>query len=154
MIRVNHIGNASTMFHLGLLIIRLAFGISFAIHGCQKLFGWFGGHGIKGNAQFFESIGLRPGVLLVVMAGLGELLGGLLFAVGIFMPLAALLMIGTMIVAIIRVSAKNGFDITKGGYEYNLAIIAAALGVLLTGPGNYVLFKKPTRIKRLWNSFN
>lgn len=40
--------------------------------------------------------------------------------------------------AIITVSAKNGYDITKGGYEYNLAIIAAALGILLTGPGAYV----------------
>ncbi len=128
------------MLNLGLLIIRLVFGLSFALHGSQKLFGWFGGHGIKGNAQFFESIGLKPGVPLAVMAGLGETLGGLLFAAGVFMPLAALLIIGTMIVAMVTVTAKNGFDITKGGYEYNLSIIAATLGIFLTGPGAYVLF--------------
>lgn len=87
------------------------------------------------------------------MAGLGELLGGIFFAAGIFMPLASILIIGTMIVAIIRVSAKNGFDITKGGYEYNLAIIAAAFGIFLTGPGDFVLYRKPTKMKRLWNRF-
>lgn len=128
------------MADLGLLIIRLVFGLSFASHGCQKLLGWFGGQGIKGNAQFFESIGLKPGVPLAVMAGLGELLGGLLFAAGVFMPLAALLIVGTMIVAMITVTGKNGFNITKGGFEYNLAIITVAIGVLLIGPGSYVLF--------------
>lgn len=125
---------------LGLLIIRLVFGLTFASHGCQKLFGWFGGHGIKGTAQFFESIGIKPGLLLAVLAGLGELLGGVLFAAGIFMPLAALMIIGTMIVAIFTVTGKNGYNIVNGGYEYNLAIITATLGVMLTGPGSYLLF--------------
>lgn len=128
------------MANLGLLIIRLIFGLSFASHGTEKLFGWFGGHGIKGNAQFFESIGLKPGVPLAVLAGLGELLGGFFFAAGVFMPLAALLIVGTMIVAVVTVTGKNGFNVTKGGYEYNLAIIAVAIGVLLIGPGAYVLF--------------
>ncbi|MGE4273973.1 MAG: DoxX family protein [Desulfitobacterium sp.] len=138
---------------LGLLLIRLAFGISIAIHGCQKLFGWFGGHGIKGTSQFFESIGFKPALPFVVMAGLGELLGGLLFAAGVFMPLASLLIIGTMIVAIVRVTFKNGYDITKGGYEYSLAIIAATLGIFLTGPGEYVLYKRPRKWRELWNNF-
>ena len=128
------------MLNLGLLIIRLVFGLSFARHGSEKLFGWFGGHGIKGNAAFFESIGLKPGVPLAILAGCGELLGGLFFAAGIFMPLAALLIIGPMLVAIITVTGKNGFAITSSGYEYNLAIIAVALGLLFTGPGTYILF--------------
>lgn len=128
------------MLDLGLLVIRLVFGLSFALHGSQKLFGWFGGHGIKGTAGFFESIGLKPGTALAILAGLGELLGGLFFTAGIFMPLAALLMVGTMIVAILTVTGKNGFDVTAGGFEYNLAIIAAVVGVLLTGPGSYILF--------------
>ncbi len=124
----------------GLLIIRLVFGLSFASHGCEKLFGWFGGYGIKGTAGFFESIGLKPGVLLATVAGLAELLGGLFFAAGVFTWLAALLIIGTMIVATITVTGKKGFNITGGGFEYNLAVIAVALGVYLTGPGAYVLF--------------
>ena len=128
------------MLNIGLLLIRVVFGLSFARHGTEKLFGWFGGHGIKGTAGFFESLGMKPGVPLACLAGLGELLGGLFFAAGIFLPLAVLLIVGTMIVAIITVSGKNGFSIVGGGYEYNLAIIAAAIGILLTGPGTYVLF--------------
>ncbi len=116
--------------NVGLLVIRLVFGLSFARHGTEKLFGWFGGYGIKGTAGYFESIGLKPGVPLVVVAGLGELIGGLLFAAGLFMPLTAILMVGTMIVATITVTGKNGFAVTAGGYEYNLAIVAAVIGVL------------------------
>lgn len=128
------------MVNVGLLIIRLIFGLSFARHGTEKLFGWFGGHGVKGNAAFFESIGIKPGVPMAILAGLGELLGGLFFAAGIFIPIAALLMVGTMIVAIATVTGKNGFAVTASGYEYNLAIIAAVVGIFLTGAGAYVLF--------------
>lgn len=128
------------MESVGLLIIRLIFGLSFARHGTEKLFGWFGGYGIKGNAAFFESIGIKPGIPMAYLAGLGELLGGLFLAAGIFLPVAALLIVGPMIVAILTVTGKNGFAITAGGYEYNLAIIAVAIGILLTGPGAYVLF--------------
>ncbi|TGE31122.1 DoxX family protein [Desulfosporosinus sp. Sb-LF] len=128
------------MLNAGLLLIRLVFGLSFARHGTEKLFGWFGGHGIKGNAAFFESIGIKPGVPMAYLAGLGELLGGLFLAAGILLPIAAILIVGPMIMAIITVTGKNGFSITANGYEYNLAIIAVAIGIFLTGPGAYVLF--------------
>lgn len=128
------------MLNLGLLVIRLIFGLSFARHGTEKLFGWFGGHGLKGTAGFFESIGLKPGLPMAFLAALGELLGGLFLAAGVFIPVAAILIVGAMVVAIVTVTGKNGFMITAGGYEYNLAIIAAAVGIYLTGPGAYVLF--------------
>ena len=35
------------MVSIGLLLIRLVIGLSFMAHGTQKLFGWFGGHGLK-----------------------------------------------------------------------------------------------------------
>ena len=47
-----------------------------AAHGTQKLFGWFGGYGPKGTGGFFESIGIKPGVMMAVVAGLIELGGG------------------------------------------------------------------------------
>lgn len=128
------------MLNVGLLVIRLIFGLSFARHGTEKLFGWFGGYGVKGTAGYFESIGIKPGAPAVLLAGLGELLGGLFLAAGVFIPVAAVLIVGTMVVATITVTGKNGFAITAGGYEYNLAIIAAAVGLFLTGPGSYVLF--------------
>lgn len=125
------------MLDWGLLIIRLVFGLTYAAHGTQKLFGWFGGHGIAGTAGWLESIGIKPGKLQAVMAGLAELGGGLLLALGLWTPLAALLIIATMLVAIAKVHGPKGYWATAGGYEYNMAIIAVALGLALTGPGSY-----------------
>ncbi|GAA4705818.1 DoxX family protein [Brevibacillus fulvus] len=124
--------------HLGLLIIRLVIGLTFAAHGTQKLFGWFGGHGVKGTAGFFESIGIKPGAAMAILAGLGELAGGLFFAAGFLTPLASLLIVVPMLVAIFTVHGKNGY-LATGGYEYNLALIAIAVGIALTGPGAYSL---------------
>jgi putative oxidoreductase len=127
------------MMDLGLLVIRIMIGLLFVGHGAQKLFGMFGGHGIKGTGGFFESIGIKPGVTLAIVAGLSELVGGLLFATGLFLPIAALLIAGTMVVAIIKVHGTNGLWVTENGYEYNVVIIATVIGVALIGAGSYSL---------------
>lgn len=126
---------------IGLLVIRLVFGLTFAAHGAQKLFGWFGGHGIEATGGYFESIGIKPGKPMVVLAGVSEVAGGLLFALGLFIPVAAVLIASAMLVAIVTVAGKNGYWNTAQGYEYNVAIIAVAVGVALTGPGAYALDK-------------
>lgn len=126
--------------NLGLLIIRLVIGLLFVGHGAQKLFGWFGGYGLKGTGGWLESIGIKPGVLAALLAGLAELIGGALFAAGVFTPFGAALIVITMLVAIISVHGKNGLWATSNGIEYNLVLIAAAVGVALIGPGAYILF--------------
>lgn len=123
----------------GLLVIRVVIGALFVAHGAQKLFGWFGGYGPKGTGGWMESVGIKPGVLMAVLAGLAELLGGALFAVGLFTPLAAVLIALTMIGAIAKVHGKNGLWATANGYEYNAVLIAAAIGIALTGAGDYSL---------------
>ncbi|MBO9130079.1 DoxX family protein [Bacillus sp. 165] len=127
------------MMDLGLLLIRLVVGVAFIGHGSQKLFGWFGGYGLKGTGGWMESIGIKPGVAMAFMAGASELLGGLLFASGVFTWIGALLITATMLVAIVKVHAKNGFWITQNGYEYNLILIVVAIGIALIGPGAYTL---------------
>lgn len=124
---------------IGIFIIRLIFGLTFAAHGTQKLFGWFGGHGLKATATWFDSMGVKPGIGIALLAGLAELIGGLLFAAGLWVPVAAALMVITMLAAIAMVHGKHGYWLTKNGFEYNLAIIAVAVGVGLTGPGNYAI---------------
>ncbi|WP_226677288.1 DoxX family protein [Rossellomorea aquimaris] len=124
---------------LGLLVIRLVVGLTFAAHGTQKLFGWFGGHGLVGTGGFFESIGIKPGRTMALLAGISEVAGGLLFAAGFLTPLAALLIIGTMIVAIVKVHGANGYWVTQNGTEYNVMLIIVALGVALIGAGSYSL---------------
>lgn len=127
------------MSALGLLLIRLVFGLTFAAHGTQKLFGWFGGYGIAGTGGFFESIGIKPGKLNAFLAGSAELIAGLLLALGIFTPVAAALIAITMVVSIAKVHGANGYWATAGGYEYNVAIMAVAIGIALTGPGSYTI---------------
>jgi putative oxidoreductase len=57
---------------VGLLVLRVVVGAFFLGHGAQKLFGWFGGHGVAGTGGAFEGIGLRPGRAMATMAGLAE----------------------------------------------------------------------------------
>ncbi|MFE5323296.1 DoxX family protein [Paenibacillus sp. NPDC056579] len=128
------------MVDAGLLIIRLVIGLIFVGHGAQKLFGWFGGYGLKGTGGWLDSMGMKPGVLMALIAGLSEFVGGLLFASGVLTWVGAILIALTMLVAIVKVHGKNGLWVTANGYEYNLILIAVAVGVALIGPGAYVLF--------------
>ncbi|MDQ3587268.1 MAG: DoxX family protein [Actinomycetota bacterium] len=68
---------------LRLLVVRAVVGGLFVGHGAQKLFGWFGGHGPEGTAQFFENVGVRPGRRTALGAGTAEALGGALLVVGL-----------------------------------------------------------------------
>jgi putative oxidoreductase len=122
--------------NFGLLLLRLAVGLTLAAHGSQKLFGWFGGGGIQGTARFFEPLGFVPGRRSAVMAGLAELGGGLLLAVGALTPVAAAAIVGVMTVAIASVHVKNGFFNTQGGYEFPMVLVLAALSTVLAGPGS------------------
>jgi putative oxidoreductase len=127
------------MMDLGLLMIRLVIGILFIGHGAQKLFGWFGGYGLKGTGGWFDSIGMKPGVTMALLAGLTELLGGILFTLGLLTPLAGIMIAGAMLMAIIKVHAPNGLWSTANGYEYNLTLLVVAIGMALIGPGQYAL---------------
>jgi len=108
----------------------------FVGHGTQKLFGWFGGNGLDATAAHFESLGLRPGRRHALAAGTAEAGGGALIALGAATPLAASVLTATMLTAINRVHLKNGPWASKGGYEYNVVLIAAALALAETGPGS------------------
>jgi len=120
---------------LSTLFVRATIGALFIGHGTQKLFGWFGGHGIEGTGGAFESMGLRPGKRHATAAGAAEAGGGALLALGLLTPVAAASIIATMVTAIRKVHAANGPWVTNGGYEYNLVLIAAAMAIAELGPG-------------------
>ncbi len=117
------------------LLLRLVLGGLFFGHGTQKLFGWFGGHGLDATSQGFESMGARPGRLNAIAASTAETAGGALVVLGAATPLAAAGLVATMLTAIKRVHFKNGPWNTNGGYEFNLTLIAAALALVEVGPG-------------------
>lgn len=127
------------MEDLALLALRLLIGGLFIGHGGQKLFGWFGGYGLAGTGAFMESIGLRPGRQMAALAGFSEVLGGVLFIVGLFQPLAALMIGGAMVIAIAKVHGKNGLWSQNNGYEYNLVLLVLAAALALLGPGDLSL---------------
>jgi putative oxidoreductase len=120
---------------LGRLLLRLTIGAFFIGHGTQKLFGWFGGHGLDGTGQFFEGLGLRPGRANALAAGAAEAGGGALIAAGLALPVGATAITATMLTAINRVHFKNGPWVTNGGYEYNAVLIAAVIALTEVGPG-------------------
>lgn len=122
---------------LGLLLLRVLVGVTFSLHGLQKLFGWFGGGGLDGTAGWFRSLGFGDGRLAAALAGVGELGGGLGLAVGLLTPLAAAAMIGTMTVAALVNNADNGFWSVRKGWEINGYLIAVAWAVATTGPGRW-----------------
>lgn len=122
-----------------LLIARLLLGFWFFAHGTQKLFGWFGGYGLKGTGGFFEGLGFRPGPLFAAAAGLGEIGGGTLTALGLGGPIGPALIIMVMLVAIFSVHWKNGIWQTANGFELNAMNIAASLALAFAGPGPYSL---------------
>lgn len=127
------------MLALGLLILRLVIGLTIAAHGAQKLFGWWGGPGMTGWTQSVRRLRIRPASLWAWVAALSEFGGGLLVALGLLWPVGNFAIAGTMLVAIATVHLAKGFWVTKGGFEFNLTLIAAAATLALTGPGPYSL---------------
>ncbi|MEV0224731.1 DoxX family membrane protein [Streptomyces sp. NPDC050704] len=120
-------------YDVGLLLLRLAVGLTMAAHGAQKLFGWFGGVGLEGTGQALSMSGYPQGRMMALVAGLSETLGGLGLALGLLTPLAGAAVVGTMINAM-AVTWSGGFFVPEG-IEYSLLMAAAGASLALTGPG-------------------
>jgi putative oxidoreductase len=121
---------------LGFLIARLVLGLLMAGHGAQKLFGWFGGYGLAGTSGFFENLGFKPGRLFATAASAGEVISGLLIALGLLGPVGPALMLSVMIVAAVSVH-WHGVFATSNGIELPLLYATAAITFALTGPGRF-----------------
>jgi len=108
-------------------------------HGAQKLFGWFGGHGMKGTTGMMESMGLKPGRPWAMLAGASEFGGGLLTALGLGGPLGPIGTVGSMGMATAKVHWGKPIWATSGGAEVPVLYTASALAIALSGPGKYSL---------------
>jgi len=128
----------SDALNLGLLVFRIAVAIVFLAHGLRHI---FGGGKIAGTAGWFESLGMRPGIVHAWVASITEIAAGVLLILGLLTPLAAAGVTGTMAVAWITNHLKNGFFIFRPGegYEYVLTLIVAALALGALGGGDWSL---------------
>src|SRR3954454_16824856 len=113
---------------LSLLILRLVVGGIFMIHGSQKMFGAFGGPGLKAVVEMFG------GGPLGYLVSIGEFFGGVGLVFGFLSRFSAASLIVIMCGAIAMVHGKNGF-FGPTGFEYNLALIGLLLAILICGPG-------------------
>jgi len=118
----------------GILLGRVVVGLAFVGHGTQKLFGWFGGFGPKGTGGFFGSLGYRVPVLMAIAAGLCEVGGGTLLALGLITPVAGALLATVMLNAIVSVSFKKAFML---GSELEIAYLTVAVGFAAVGGGRF-----------------
>ncbi len=125
--------------NLGLLILRVAVGATMIAHGYNHI--WRGGK-IKGTAGWFESLGMKPGILHAWLASAGELAAGTALVVGLLTPFASGILIATMLVAWITNHRNAGFFVFRRpteGWEYIMNLVAALLAIACLGAGQWSL---------------
>lgn len=120
---------------VGLLVLRVGVGIPFALHGFQKLLGWFGGGGLRRTSAWFASLGFGDGRVAALLAGTGEIVGGLGLALGLLTPVAAAAVAGTMTTAAFVNNAEHGYWSVAKGWELNGYLIVVAAALAVAGPG-------------------
>lgn len=142
------------MKSIGLLLLRVAVGSMFAVHGYPKLFGGgsttvaprtervlgqgftqaMQGGGIGSFAKSLENMQVPAPMPSATLIGLLEFAGGAMLILGWFTRMTALLFSGEMAVAIQKVHWKNGM-VGPGGFEFPFALLSASLALFFTGPG-------------------
>jgi putative oxidoreductase len=126
-------------FDLAVLVLRLGVGLTFAAHGAQKIFGWWGGPGLSAWKGAIAHMGFRPVTLFAAISSFAELGGGLFLAAGLFTPIAGAVLIGQSVVIIGHVHWPKGFFNTRGGYEFPLVLAVGVAALTLIGAGAWSL---------------
>lgn len=124
--------------NLALLLLRGAVGAVMLAHGINHI---FGGGKIAGTGRWFQSLGMRPGILHAWVASITEIVGGALLLLGLLTPLGGAAVIGVMLVAWITNHRGNGFFIFRPGegWEYVMTLTFAGLAIAVVGPGEWSL---------------
>jgi putative oxidoreductase len=116
---------------VALLLLRLGLATVFIYHGYPKLFG-----GTERFVESFQAIGLPAYV--VYIAGVIELFGGIALALGLFTPIAGLLLVLDMAAAMWKYNLNEGISAVRE-YELPLILGLAALAIAATGGGPFSL---------------
>ncbi len=126
------------------LILRLTLGIVLFPHATQKLFGWFGGPGLKGEMDYMTThVGLLPAVAAAAIAV--ECLGTFFILFGIRTKITAIAVFSLFVGMIVVDHASHGFFMNwfgkmpagAEGFEYHLLVLGICLSLILQGGGKY-----------------
>ena len=128
-----------TAADIGILLVRLAVGITFAAHGAQKVLGWWDGPGFAKWSGGIARMGLRPAWFWAAISAGVEFLCGPLLVLGLLTPLASALLVAQSTYIVVRVHLARGFWSSTGGIEFPLQLLAGSLLVVATGPGALAL---------------
>lgn len=124
---------------LALLVLRALLGGVMLAHGINHVLE-DGRLDISGTAGWFEGLGMRPPRLNAWLASLTEIGAGALLVAGLFTPVAAAGVVGTLAVAWVTNHRDAGFFVFNRpteGWEYLLTLITVALVVATLGPGDW-----------------
>lgn len=121
----------------GPLVLRIALGAAFVVHGYPKLFTSMR-HGFAG---WLTALGYRPGRFWGLAVGSVEFFGGIALLLGMYTELAAALIALNMFVAMTQVKWGHAkyVESEKMGWELDLIYFAAAVSLVFLGPGAYAL---------------
>ena len=120
---------------LAYYLVRVLAGLFLALHGAQKLLGWFGGNPSAETAAF-AALGFEPAHVFMMLNGYVELSTGLALIMGFFTRPAAVVAAIVLAAAAVALRAK-GFDCTQGGFEYATLWAAACVLVAARGGGEW-----------------
>jgi putative oxidoreductase len=120
---------------IGLLLLHGFAGAALVAHALQKLVVFR----IGGTSAYLESVGFRaPRSMAFAVIG-AELTGGALVGLGLLMPLGAVLIASTMLIAARTDHRGKGWFITGSGAEFVATNAVIALVLAATGGGRYSL---------------
>jgi putative oxidoreductase len=125
--------------NLGLFILRAAIGAAILAHGLNHLDKVRKGPGV---ANWFESLGLKPGPIHAWMVTITEIATGAMLIVGFLTPFAAAGVIGVVVVAFVTNHRDAGFFVFNRpveGWEYLMMLTAACVALGPLGPGEWSL---------------
>jgi len=132
----------ATSDSVSLTVIRSTVGIVILAHGLQKLFGWFGGHGVSGTIEAFDRyFGFPAAVTILVI--LAESFGALSLVLGFLSRFCAAAIGLVMLGAIYFVTGRWGFFMNwyseqRGeGFELHVLVLGMVLALILEGGGRW-----------------
>jgi len=118
--------------------LRASIGAIFIVHSLKKFDpSW---------QEWLISIGIPPEMQLPI--ALAELIGGILLVVGVLTRVTGAIFAVILLGAIFHIRWENGFFVSKGGWEWDLVMLAVVLAIIAAGPGRISISHLVRKIPR------